>query len=141
MKRTITAFALLTLSACAFVQGQTATDSEEILTEAGFQRQPLEGPGLPARQLVADGASYRFADPDFCRCVYTGGAKEYAELQRLKAARIAERNFALSHASYGNAYSPIVWGAWQPEGLNVTSRDAAPTAQATGSNRGSARAN
>jgi len=141
MKHSITAFALLALSACAFVQGQTASDSEEILTEAGFQRAPLEGSGLPARQLVADGASYRFADPDFCHCVYTGGAKEYAELQRLKAERIAERNFALSHTSYGNSYSPIVWGAWQPEGLNVISRDATPPAQAAGSNQGSAKAN
>ena len=141
MKQTITAFALLALTGCAYLQGQTAADSEEILAQAGFQRSPLDEPGLPSRQLVDDGGTYKFADPDFCRCVYTGGAKQYAELQRLRAERIAERNFALQHAYFGNANSPIVWGPWNPEGLNVTSRDATLPAQAAGSNRGSARAN
>jgi hypothetical protein len=25
----------------------------------------------------------------------------------------------LRHSSYGNNYSPNVWGAWKPEGLDV----------------------
>ena len=86
--------------------GPQAADSEEILAQAGFQREPLDGPGLPARQLVQAGNTYRFADPDFCQCVYVGGEKEYAELQRLRAERIAERDWALRHSSYGNTYSP-----------------------------------
>ena len=94
-------------------------DSEEILAQAGFERSPLDEPGLPSRHLVEDAGTYKFADPDFCRCVYTGGAKQYAELQRLRAERIAERNFALQHAYFGNANSPIVWGPWNPEGLDV----------------------
>jgi len=109
----------IALAGCAALEGRVAADSEEILAQAGFQREPLEGPGLPARQLVQAGASYRFADPDFCQCVYVGGAKEYAELQRLRAERLAERDWALRHASYGNAHSPLVWGAWQPEGLDA----------------------
>ena len=109
----------LTLAGCAAIDGRVAADSEEILAQAGFQREPLDGPGLPARQLVQAGASYRFADPDFCQCVYVGGAKEYAELQRLRTQRIAERDWALFHGSYGNAHSPLVWGAWKPEGLDV----------------------
>jgi hypothetical protein len=112
-------FAVLALAGCAAIQGQVAADSEEILAQAGFQRHPLEGPGLPARQLIEDRGAYRFADPDFCRCEYTGGAKEYAELQRLRAERIAERDWALRHSSFGHAYSPIVWGAWRPEGLDA----------------------
>ena len=107
------------LAGCSVVQGRTAADSEEILAQAGFQREPLDGPGLPARQLVQDGATYRFADPEFCQCVYVGGEKEYAELQRLRAERIAERDWALRHSSYGNSYSHVVWGAWKPEGLDV----------------------
>ena len=109
----------LILAGCAAIDGRVAADSEEILAQAGFQREPLEGPGLPARQLVQAGASYRFADPDFCHCVYVGGTKEYAELQRLRAERIAERDWAVRHASYGSAHSPLVWGAWKPEGLDV----------------------
>ena len=107
------------LAGCSVIQGRTATDSEEILAQAGFQREPLDGPALPARQLVQAGITYRFADPDFCQCAYVGGEKQYAELQRLRAARIAERDWVLRHSSYGNTYSPLVWGAWNPEGLDV----------------------
>jgi hypothetical protein len=120
---TIVRYALLVLAValagCSAMQAREAADSEEILVQAGFQRGPLDGPGLPARQLVQDGATYRFADPEFCQCVYVGGEKEYAELQRLRAERVAERDWALRHSSYGNNYSPNVWGAWKPEGLDV----------------------
>src|SRR5688572_5787946 len=73
----LAAAAVLALPGCAYLQGQVAADSEEMLTQAGFQRYPLEEPGLPSRQLVEDAGTYKFADPDFCRCVYTGGAKQY----------------------------------------------------------------
>jgi hypothetical protein len=111
--------AVLALAGCSVFQGQVAGDSEEILAQAGFERHPLDEPGLPARHLIEDRGAYKFADPDFCRCVYIGGAKEYAELQRLRAERIAERDWTLRHSSYGNAYSPLVWGAWRPEGLDA----------------------
>lgn len=107
------------LAGCSAIESRTAADSEEILAQAGFQREPLDEPGLPARHLVEQAGTYKFADPDFCRCVYVGGAKEYAELQRLRSERLAERNWALQRAYFGNANSPIVWGAWNPEGLDV----------------------
>ena len=107
------------LTGCAAIESRNASDSEEILAQAGFEREPLDEAGLPARQLVETAGTYRFADPDFCRCVYVGGAKEYAELQRLREERIAERDWALRHASHGNTYSPMVWGAWKPEGLDT----------------------
>ena len=92
---------------------------------AGFQRHPLNEPGLPARHLVEDAGTYKFADPDFCHCVYTGGAKEYAELQRLRAERLAERDWILRHTVAGNSVDLVVWGPWKPEGLDVI---AAPVA-------------
>jgi hypothetical protein len=107
------------LAGCSVIQGRTAADSEELLAQAGFQREPLDGPGLPARKLVQAGTTYRFADPDFCQCVYVGGEKEHAALQRLRAERIAERDWILRHSSYGNTYSPLVWGAWNPQGLDA----------------------
>jgi hypothetical protein len=119
--------AVLALAGCSVIQGQVAADSEEILAQAGFQRHPLEGPGLPARQLIEDRGAYRFADPDFCRCEYTGGAKEYAELQRLRAERIANRNWDLQHSGYGSTWSPAVWSAWNPEGLNAIKAPIATT--------------
>jgi hypothetical protein len=107
------------LVGCSAIEARTAADSEEILAQAGFRREPLAGPGLPARQLVRSGSTYSFADPEFCKCVYVGGEKEYAELQRLRAERIAERDWALRHSSLGNTYSPSVWSSWKPEGLDV----------------------
>ena len=86
----LAAVAVLALPGCAYLQGQVAADSEEILAQAGFQRQPLDEPGLPSRQLVEAAGTYKFADPDFCQCMYVGGASEYAELQRLRAERVAD---------------------------------------------------
>lgn len=113
--------AVALLAGCSALQGRVAADSEQILEQAGFRREPLGEPGLPPRRLVEHAGTYKFADADFCGCVYVGGAKEYAELQRLRAERIAEREWALRHASYGNSYSPEVWGAWRPEGLDPVS--------------------
>jgi hypothetical protein len=72
------ALAVLALPGCAFVEGQVAADSEEILAQAGFQRHPLDEPGLPVRQLVEAAGTYKFSDPTFCQCMYIGGAGEYA---------------------------------------------------------------
>ena len=110
----------IALAGCTVMQERVALDSEQLLAQAGFVPQPLEAAGLPARQLVQQGGSYRFADPDFCRCVYVGGASEYAALQSLRAARIAEREWVLSHGpAYTAAGDPAVWGAWKPEGLDL----------------------
>jgi hypothetical protein len=58
---------------------------------AAIQRQTLSAQGGPApralqvRQLTAStrngSTTYEFYDPQFCRCIYVGGAKEYAELK------------------------------------------------------------
>jgi len=110
---------LLALSGCALIEGQTAADSEEILAQAGFQRHPLDEPGLPSRHLVEAAGSYKFADPDFCRCVYVGGAAEYAELQRLRAGRQAERAWIMGRTSSSTSLDLTLWGAWMPQGLDV----------------------
>jgi hypothetical protein len=125
------AAALIALSGCSVLQKQSASDSEQILEQAGFRREPsAQGAagssqqGTKVRQLSAaseNGAPrYEFYDPDFCRCVYVGGAGEYAELQRLRAARVAEHNRAL-RAWNPSANSPdsAVWDAWMPEGLDL----------------------
>jgi hypothetical protein len=115
----LAAVAVLALPGCAYLQGQVAADSEEILAQAGFQRQPLDQPGLPSRQLVEAAGIYKFADPDFCQCMYVGGASEYAVLQRLRAERVADRDWILRHASLGSTYDNNFWAAWKPEGLDV----------------------
>ncbi len=107
------------------VQGRVAADSEEILAQAGFESEPLDEPGLPSRRLVEQAGVYKFADPDFCRCVYVGGAKEHAELQRLRAERLAEREW-ISGRMISTHIDRAIWRPWKPEGLDVVSR-AAPS--------------
>ena len=119
--------ALLALSGCAAIQGTKAKDSENILAEAGFTRQPLSAAqgassatALPARQLTRMDGAFEFYDPQFCQCLYVGGENEYRKLQQLRAQRLAD------HAWYMRAYSPManspdpeLWDAWAPEGLDA----------------------
>ena len=105
---------------CAAIHGLEAADSEAILAQAGFEREPLHEPGLPARQLIEQAGQYKFADPDYCQCVYVGGAKQYAELQKLRATRIAERDWIVSRSSVqGAPVDRTVWSAWNPDGLDL----------------------
>ena len=125
------AAAILALSGCAAIQGQTATDSENILAEAGFTKQPQSaaqgaagGGTLPARQLtkVAENGNtaYEFYDPQFCQCVYVGGPQEYAKLQQLRSARAAEHAWNLrAFSTQANSSDVNLWGPWQPEGLDL----------------------
>ena len=132
--QTILVAAMFVLPGCAVFQHQTAADSEHILAEAGFRKEavpPLAAQGatraagdeaLPVRRLAArteQGESvYRFYDPDFCHCVYVGGAKEFAELQHLRSARAAEHARMLAGWSPWASADPNVWGPWKPEGLD-----------------------
>jgi len=125
--------AMLALSGCAAIQGELAGDSENILAEAGFTRQPQSaaqgatragGGTLPTRHLTSASGngdtSYAFYDPNFCRCVYVGGPNEYAKLQELRSARVAEHAKNLrSWSPSSNSPDPNVWGPWQPQGLDL----------------------
>jgi hypothetical protein len=119
-------FGLAALPGCAAIQGRVAADSQEILAQAGFERQLPDEPGLPSRQLIEQAGVYKFADPDFCRCVYVGGAEEHAEQQRLRAERLAEREWILGRMVGAGNIDRTMWGPWKPEGLDVVSR-AAPS--------------
>jgi len=108
------------LAGCAAIQQRSALDSEELLAEAGFRREPLNEAGLPERQLVESAGAYKFADARFCACVYVGGADEYAALQKLRAERIAEREWIMSRGpAYAAAADRTAWSAWKPEGLDL----------------------
>ena len=124
---------IVALSGCAALQGQKAGDSENILAEAGFTKQPQSaaqgatsagGGALPARQLTRvsqnGNTAYEFYDPQFCNCVYIGGAQEYAKLQELRSARVADHAKNLQAWSpMSNSPDPNVWGPWEPEGLDL----------------------
>ena len=94
--RTIVVLALigaLPLAGCAAIQRSEAQDTQQSLAAAGFQARPAATPEelanlrtMPPRKLVVQGKAghlmYTYADPDYCQCVYEGGAKEYAALVR-----------------------------------------------------------
>jgi len=133
MKTYLVVLAAVVLAGCAAIQNQSAVDSEEILVQAGFQREPLHEPGLPDRQLVENAGTYKFADPNFCACVYVGGAKEYAELQKLRAERIAERDWIIGRSSVqGAPVDRTAWSAWKPEGLDAIKAPATVTTDTAG---------
>ena len=119
--------AIFALSGCSAVNGVTARDSEELLAEAGFQRQAQDarpaatgGATAPVRQLTKAADAYEFHDPDFCRCVYVGGEAEYARLQALRTARREDHARSLrSWSPQANSPDRNVWGAWDPEGLDL----------------------
>ena len=113
-------FLALALAGCSAIQERAALDSEELLAQAGFRREPLTETGLPDRQLVESAGAYKFADAKFCACVYVGGPNEYAALQRLRSERIAEREWIMSRGSvHGAAVDHTAWSAWKPEGLDL----------------------
>ncbi len=126
------AAAMLALSGCAAFQGQMAGDSENILAQAGFTKEPqsaaqgatrADGRPLPARQLTTVSANgdtaYEYYDPKYCQCVYVGGAQELAKLQELRKARVAEhaQNLRMWNVQ-ANGADPSTWGPWLPEGLD-----------------------
>jgi hypothetical protein len=125
------AAALIGLSGCSVLQKQSASDSEQILEQAGFHREPAaqgaagsSQQGTKVRQLSAASENraprYAFYDPDFCGCVYVGGASEYAELQRLRAERVEQHYRELRGWNpSANSPGPMVWGAWNPQGLDL----------------------
>ena len=119
----ILATSLIMLSGCSAFQRQGATDSENLLAEAGFQKAELEADGMKniaPLQLSAHGDHYDFDDPQFCKCRYTGGEKEVKVLNDLRAARVRAHAYsvrAIGVTSVGADENG--WGAWNPAGLNA----------------------
>jgi hypothetical protein len=108
---------LVTISGCASVRQREAADTGRLLTAAGFQQRLADSPErlaqlrtMPPLKLMArneDGrVVYTFADPESCRCLYVGGAKEYATYQQLAVQHEVRRE-----VDAGSEPSRL-WGAW-----------------------------
>ena len=92
----LTIAAMVLLTGCATIRRLQARDTEELLRTAGFKKQlvddtnPLEATPYRLVSRTKDGTvQYTYADPENCRCVYLGGAKEYAAYRRLVTERRA----------------------------------------------------
>jgi hypothetical protein len=119
---------LVVLSGCAPLQRQSSHDAAGMLKSAGFTANAtadadkrFDVAGLPAQQIVARNAAgdtvYLYSDPYECQCVYVGGVNEYAELQRLRAERIADHEKAVQQIQAES--DSRLGGAWKPKGLQV----------------------
>jgi hypothetical protein len=93
----------LVVAACATMAG----DTESRLQKAGFRAVPADTPQkmahlrtLPDRRLVSrthQGQSYYvYADPDYCKCMYVGRAKQYQAYQQLAKQERAAEDAALA---------------------------------------------
>ena len=82
---------------------QPVLDTESTLSAAGFRQVPAKSAAelsqissLPPRQLsyyIDNGRfRYRFADPEFCRCVFEGDQAAYQNYERLRTAAEKERS-------------------------------------------------
>ena len=107
--------AAIGLTGCATLQRAQAPDTEQVLAAAGFRIQLADPAGQPIEATppyrvvsrTRDGAiEYVYADPTNCKCLYVGGAKEYAEYRRLAR----ERRMALDRAMSEQNWP--TWGPW-----------------------------
>jgi hypothetical protein len=93
MKRwsTLAMLVAVLLAGCTTFRRLSAVDTEQLLTEAGFTRQPADLATLPPYKVVRqdrDGrVRYVYADPDACTCVYVGDGHAYSVYRRLSLER------------------------------------------------------
>jgi hypothetical protein len=88
----------LAVAACSAMKetpAQRAQRIEPMLSAAGFEMKPADSPDklthlqsmtpLKVRYAAKDGKfAYWFADPDYCRCIFTGDSAAYQRYQGLK---------------------------------------------------------
>ena len=103
-KRVVLAIVLaLGFAGCAAIRPNQTDWTEQLLTAAGFQVEPVATAEelahlrtLKPRKVVQDRRDdemrYVYADPDVCTCFYVGDEQQYQKYQTLKVQKeIAER--------------------------------------------------
>jgi hypothetical protein len=86
------------VAGCATMRQQRTQATEELLSAAGFKMRLADTPQklthlktLQPFKLIARSKDnqtvYTYADPEFCKCLYGGGPKEYQAFERLKVQR------------------------------------------------------
>lgn len=96
--------ASVALTGCATFRQSQADVTGQFLAAAGFRMQRPDAatgrsladtpPYRLTSRVTTHGSEWMYVDPTACRCVYTGGTKEYAEYQRLMTRReLAQQEF------------------------------------------------
>src|SRR2546425_12335776 len=118
--RSVALAAAMLLTGCATIHRSEARSTEQLLAAAGFVMRPADTverqqrlaarPPYRLESHTKDGkVVYAYADPDRCKCLYVGGAKEYSEYQHLRL----QRQIAADEACAG-PLGDIDWDLWGP---------------------------
>ncbi len=120
------------LGACALFRQtpqERAKQIEPMLSAAGFNMVPADNPDklkgiqslppLKIRYYTANGQlHYWFADPDYCRCVYTGNEAAYQQYEKLKLqSQMVQQEQMAAEANEDAAEEmmmpgPFMWGVY-----------------------------
>jgi hypothetical protein len=100
------------LGGCTAIRRDRAPETTKLLTQAGFKTLPADTPAKMARLNALtpytvvpwtrkSGVTvHAYADPDMCKCVYVGSAKQYATYKRLLSAEEAAEIAAQEKAEF-----------------------------------------
>ncbi len=80
----------VTMVGCAAMEKGTVESDEKMLSAAGFKMKPADTPGkiahvqsMQQRKIITHEKNgivyYAYADAEFCKCLYMGTQKNYAE--------------------------------------------------------------
>jgi hypothetical protein len=95
MKKLVLVIVLaLGFSGCAAIQANQTRRTEQLLTAAGFQVEPVATAEelahlrtLKPRKVVQDRSDgqmrYMYADPGVCKCLYVGDEQQFQKYQKL----------------------------------------------------------
>ncbi len=115
---------VLAIGGCAYSARQQAQDTENLLAAADFTMRPANTPekldhlrGMPLRTIVTrtknDQLVFTYADPDYCKCLWVGNAKQYNAYQRLVQQRqIAQMRLMAAEDAEMNSMNWGMWGPW-----------------------------
>jgi len=110
----------LSLAGCATLHAPETRATERLLSSAGFRIMPADTAErvaqlqeLPPRKIVRrehnGEASYFYADPHVCHCLYAGTEQQYQEYRRLvRQQAIADERTIVDE----EALDPLRWGYW-----------------------------
>ncbi len=113
------------LAGCAYLRTQQAEQIDPMLAAAGFQMRPADSPEkleqlktMPPLKVVprqeGDQTFFVVADPDACKCLYVGNAKNYERYERISLRQEAAQTRLEAAEMDENA--SMEWGMWGPWG-------------------------
>jgi hypothetical protein len=113
----------LSLAGCAALQAQDTQATEQMLAAAGFQAKAADTPqkvahlqALAPRKIVRrernGEPSYVYADPDGCKCLYTGTEPQYQEYRKLVRQQTMADEATVVTEQTSDPGSWGLWGLW-----------------------------